>query len=243
VTGASSGIGAATAYELADQGYRLWLTYASQLAQAEDVAARCRQAGAADVRLSRLDLRSPGSISRIVDEFTTGWGQLHVLINNGAVCPYRGWLEISVDEWDSVMETNARGAFLLTRALLPLLKAAAPDDRSVVNISSIAGQIGSLKTGLHYAASKGALLAITRSLARMLADERIRVNAVCPGPVNSMIAQQLDSPERAELAASVPLGRFGEGQEVASVVALLASPTSSFVTGATYDVNGGLNMR
>lgn len=242
VTGASSGIGEATAYALAAQGHRLWLTYASQSERTEAVAARCRQAGAAEVRLSRLDLGSPESIRAIVADVSTHWGRLHTLINNGAICPYRDWLDIEVDEWDSVMETNARGTFLLTRATLALLRAAAPDDRSVVNISSIAGQIGALKSGIHYAASKGALLAITRSLARYLAEERIRVNAVCPGPVNSTLAQQLDVHRRDQLTGSIPLGRFGEGHEVAAVIALLSSPAAAFTTGATYDVNGGVHI-
>ena len=165
-----------------------------------------------------------------------------MLVNNGGVCPYQSVDEITFDDWDCVLETNARGNFFLTRALLPLLRAVAPDDRSVVNISSIAGQTGGIQTGAHYAASKAAILGITRTLARLLATEGIRVNAVCPGPVVSRITEQLTADRRVALAAGVPLGRFGTPEEVAHVVANLADPRSGFVTGSTYDVNGGVRI-
>src|SRR5690606_8170913 len=116
----------------------------------------------------------------LLAELTDQWGELHVLVNNGGVCPYIDFEDITVDGWDAVMETNGRGTFLLSRGSLPLLRAAesnAPDtDRVIINLSSIAGQVGAIKTGLHYAASKGAILAMTRSFARLLAPERIRVN-------------------------------------------------------------------
>lgn len=241
LTGASSGIGAAAALELAGEGTALWLTYAGREAEAGRIADECRAAGSPDVRVSRLDLRDPASVSALVEEVSGAWGALHVLVNNGGVCPYVPFDEIDIDEWDLVMETNARGAFLLTRAALPLLRAA-DGDRSVVNISSIAGQVGALQTGMHYAASKGAILAITRSFARLLAGEGIRVNAVTPGPVASAITDQLQGEGRDRLAASIPLGAFGEPHDVAWVIASLASERARFVTGATYDVNGGVRI-
>lgn len=241
VTGASSGIGTAAALELAREGYALWITYAGRETEAERVAEECRAAGAAEVLVSQLDLRDPDSIDAVTDRITVTWGELHVLINNGGVCPYTPYPEIDIDEWDLVMETNARGTFLLTRAALPLLRAA-EGDRSVINIASIAGQVGALQTGIHYAASKGALLAITRSFARHLAAERIRVNAVTPGPVTSAITDQLQGEGRAKLEAGIPLGAFGEPADVAWIIASLASERARFITGATYDVNGGVRI-
>lgn len=241
VTGASSGIGTAAALELAREGYALWITYAGREAEAERVAEECRAAGAAEVLVSQLDLRDPDSIDAVTDRITVTWGELHVLVNNGGVCPYTPYPEIDIDEWDLVMETNARGTFLLTRAALPLLRAA-EGDRSVINIASIAGQVGALQTGIHYAASKGALLAITRSFARHLAAERIRVNAVTPGPVTSAITDQLQGEGRAKLEAGIPLGAFGEPADVAWIIASLASERARFITGATYDVNGGVRI-
>lgn len=243
VTGASSGIGAATAVMLAEQGYDVWLTFSSNEQAASKVAQECIEHGALS-HYSYLDLRDSNSISRLVAEISEAWTGLHVLVNNGGICPYVDFADITVDDWDAVMETNARGTFLLTRAALPLLRSGrrAGDDRSIVNLSSIAGEVGAIKTGMHYAASKAAILAMTRSFAKVLADERIRVNAVCPGPVTSKITNQLSAEGHAALEAGIPLGRFGEPAEVAWIIASLASPQASFITGATYDVNGGVRI-
>lgn len=227
--------------ELAEQGYSVWLTYTGGEAAAAATAARCRAAGSTDVRVSRLDLRDPSSIDALVAEVTAGWGSLHALVNNGGVCPYRHFDDIDIDEWDAVMETNGRGTFLLSRAALPLLRAA-EGDRGIVNLSSIAGQLGALQTGMHYAASKAAILAITRSFARHLAAEGIRVNAVTPGPVSSAITDQLSDEGRAALTAGIPLGSFGAPEQVAWIIASLLNPKAGFVTGATYDVNGGVRI-
>lgn len=240
LTGASSGIGAATARLLAAGGARLWLTYATDEAGAAATARDCEAAGA-EVHVSSLDMRAPGAIRRLLDEVAGTWRGLQGLVNNGGVCPYTPHDGISISEWDAVLETNARGTFLMLRGALPLLRAAT-GDRAVVNVSSVAGQIGGVTTSVHYAASKAAILAITRSYARLLAPERIRVNAITPGPIATGITNQLDAEDREGLAEQAPLGRLGDPGEVAPAIALLVSPDSSFTTGATYDVNGGIRI-
>ena len=243
ITGASSGIGAAVAIALARAGYDVWLTYTHNEAEGRKVAEQCRTAGGA-AELSHLDLRSNKSIETLVQQVSQAWGSLDALVNNGGVCPYTDYTDITSDGWDEVMETNARGTFLLTRACLPLLRQSREADRdsSVINLSSIAGQVGAIQTGMHYAASKAAILALTRSFSKVLAPEGIRVNAVTPGPVTSNITDQLSADGRQALESGVPLGRFGTPEEVAWVVQMLASPEAGFITGATYDVNGGVRV-
>lgn len=241
ITGASSGIGSAAARALAAEGYSLWITYRSHSSSAQSVADECRELGSPDVQLSPLDLRSPESIDGLVDRVGSLWGHLHVLINNGAVCDYRSIDDITVEDWDETLETNARGTFFISRAFLPLLRLAS-GDRTILNLASVAGQIGSVTTGVHYAASKGAILAMSRSFARALSGEGIRVNAVAPGPITSNITDKLEATTRESLAGAVPLGRFGTPEEVAWLITSLVSPRASYVTGATYDVNGGVRI-
>jgi len=144
------------------------------------------------------------------------------------------------------MNVNARSVFLMTQAFLPLLRAAGTNaagvDRSIVHVSSAAGSYGSATTGLHYSASKGAVLSITRSYALMLAPERIRVNAITPGPIFSVMSDKLTGPARTKMEATIPLGSFGKPEDAAWIIGSLASPGAAFVTGATYDVNGGTRI-
>jgi 3-oxoacyl-[acyl-carrier protein] reductase len=241
VTGASSGIGEATAVQLAEEGYSLWLTYGTRMAETHAVAEECRKLGALDVQVSQLDQRDSNSIATLVEAISEGWGSLDVLVNNGGVLPYTTIDDITEEEWDFVLQTNARGTFFLTRACLPLLRQAT-GDRAIVNLSSLAGQVGGILAPIHYATSKAAILAISKSYARMLAPEGIRVNAVSPGFITTPMTMQLDDTKRGELGTQVPLGSFGEPADVAWIISTLVSPKARFVTGATYDINGGVRM-
>lgn len=241
ITGASGGIGAASARLLAADGARVWITYSSDAAGAQRVAEECEELGAHDVVVSSLDLDSAQDIEALAASVAKRWSELHVVVNNGGTCPYTDLMSIDLVEWNSVMGVNVRGTFWMIRTLLPLLRAST-GDRSVVNVASLAGQVGGLSTSVHYATSKGAVLALTRSLARRLAAEGIRVNAVAPGPVDTRLTSALDPDDRTAMAATVPLGRFGHPEEVAHAIHLLATGRSGFTTGATYDVNGGLLM-
>jgi 3-oxoacyl-[acyl-carrier protein] reductase len=241
VTGASSGIGAATALQLASEGYGLWLTYTSQERAVLDVVEACKKAGSLDVHYSQLNLRDSESVAALIASIEKTWDYCHVLVNNGGICPYQHYEDITDEDWDGVLETNARGTFLLTRASLPLLRAST-GDKSIVNISSLAAQMGGITAPIHYAASKAAVLAISRSFARQLAPENIRVNSVTPGSITTPITDHLDAEKRETMANLIPLGQFGTPEDVAWTVAGLASPRSGFVTGATYDINGGVRI-
>jgi 3-oxoacyl-[acyl-carrier protein] reductase len=238
VTGGSSGIGAEVVRALAQSGLDVWLTYLSDEAEAERVVRECRNAGV-DAHASRLDLAQSDAPSTFVAEVHARWDRIHVLVNNAGICPYTPYDEITPAEWDEVLNVNLRGAFLLTRAVIPLLRNA-DGDRAIVNVSSLAGETGGFHAGVHYAASKAAMFSLTRSFSRLLAAEHIRVNAVAPGPVMTRITDGLGNDASAHVMDAVPLGRFATADEVAATIAFVASPSASFTTGATFDINGGL---
>lgn len=245
ITGATSGIGAATAMQLAEEGHALWLTYAHSATAANGVAESCRKLGAPEVFVSQLALENPSSIDALVREVSTTWDSLHVLVTNGGVPSYTSLDDLDVAEWDYVMNVNARGTFFVVRGFLPLLRGGSDGfvDRSIITVSSTAGQAGSVGNGLNYSASKAAVLAMTKSFASHLAPEGIRVNSVAPGPVVSPMGDMLQGAGRTALEARIPLGgAFGKPEDVAWVIAALASPKAAFTTGATYDVNGGTRM-
>lgn len=244
VTGASTGIGAATVLRLAAAGEAVWITYRNDAESARQVADAALRAGASDVRVSQVDVGDADETIAFAAEVTSTWGSLTGLVNNAGMCPYTPIEQIDLDEWARVMDVNVRSVFLLTRELLPALREGRSEgeDRSIVNIASTAGQSGSSITGMHYSTSKGAVLAMSRSFAQHLAPERIRVNAVAPGPVVSVMTEALQGDGRVRMLSRIPLGAFGEADDVASTIEYLLGSSSRFVTGATYDVNGGTRM-
>jgi 3-oxoacyl-[acyl-carrier protein] reductase len=218
----------------------LWLTYASDERAVREVADECGAAGV-EAHVSKLDLADPEEPARFAAAVGETWGDLHVLVNNAGVCPFTPVEQIDVEEWDHVLNVNLRGPFLLTRALLPLLRAAA-GDRAVVNISSLAGQTGGIHAGAHYAASKAGLLSLTRTFAALLAREGIRVNSVTPGPVDTAMTNVLGNEAVESVRSAVPLGRVATPDEIAATVAFLASPDAAYTTGTICEVNGGLHI-
>ena len=164
-----------------------------------------------------------------------------MLVNNAARTEFSSFWEIDVDEWDDVLATNLRGTYLGCRVVGAQMR-----DRGagrIVNLASVAGQRGASATGVHYAASKAAIVALTRHAATALAGHGVTVNAVAPAAIDGPMVS-LVPPEKVEaMVKTIPVGRLGRGEEVAAAVAYLASDAAGFVTGATLDVNGGMLMR
>lgn len=177
-------------------------------------------------------------VDRVLDEF----GRIDVLVNNaGGFSVIRRTEDIPDDEWEAIFRFNVTSAFLCAKAILPQMKR--QRSGAIVNLSSVAGRAGAVTVTSHYAAAKAALLGFTRHLAREVARDGIRVNAVAPGTVATERFRALRSPEETRrMAESVPLGRVAEPEEIAEVVLFLASDAARYVTGATLDVNGGLVM-
>jgi 3-oxoacyl-[acyl-carrier protein] reductase len=175
-----------------------------------------------------------------VDAVVRRWGRVDVLVNNaGGFSVIRRTEDIPDDEWDAIFRFNVTSAFLMTKAVLPIMRR--QREGAIVNLSSITGRAGVPTVTSHYAAAKAAILGFTRHVAREVGAEGIRVNAVAPGTVATERFRALRSEEETRrLAAAVPLGRVAEPEEIAETVLFLASDAARYVTGATLDVNGGL---
>jgi 3-oxoacyl-[acyl-carrier protein] reductase len=230
VTGAAQGLGAAIATRLAADGDRVLLADVN-LAGAEALAA---EIGGEAVE---HDVRTLDSWQRLL----AAAGPVDVLVNNAARTEFRSFWEIDVDEWDDVLATNLRGTYLGCRVVGAQMR-----DRGtgrIVNLASVAGQRGSSATGVHYATSKAAIVALTRHAATELAPSGVTVNAVAPAAIDGPMVAAVPPEKLEAMLRSIPVGRVGRPEEVAAVVSFLASDAAAFVTGATWDVNGGMLMR
>jgi NAD(P)-dependent dehydrogenase (short-subunit alcohol dehydrogenase family) len=236
VTGGTSGIGYATAGKLKALGAEVMIT--GRNPQAVDQAAT--ELGVLGVVADQANLHD---IDRLVDRAKDKFGSVDVLFINAGVAAFAPVEHLSEAQFDTTMNVNFKGAFFTLQKFLPILR----DGASVINLSSINAYTGMPNTAV-YAASKAALNSLTRTAAFELAPRKIRVNSVNPGPTNTAIFGKLGMPDEAiqEFASTmqnrIPLKRFGEPEEVANLVAFLASDDSSFMTGGEYNIDGGTNL-
>jgi len=227
VTGASRGIGAGVALALADAGADIAVNYRSRAREAESVAAKIRALGRRAIPI-QADVSKATAVRDMVSELEHSLGVISILVNNAGIARQQPIEKITEQDWDEIIETNLKSAFLVTQAVLPHMR----EQRwgRIINMSSVAAQTGGV-IGPHYAASKAGMLGLTHSLANLLAKEGITVNAVAPALIKTEMITAKASP------SYIPIGRFGEVDEVASVVVLLAR--NGYITGQTINVNGG----
>jgi len=240
VTGGGSGLGEAIARGLHAAGYRVAVTDIDE-ARARAVAEALDPQGPTALGLA-LDVTDAAAITAVADELDARWGGVQVLVNNAVLTRAVPVLDIALEDWDQVMAVNARGTFAASQIFARRMKAAGYG--RIVNMASLAGQNGGTATGAHYAASKGAIITLTKVFARDLAPFGITVNAVAPGPIDSpMVRALVDEEKMPAMLANIPVGKLGEASFIADMVVRLAARDAGFVSGATWDVNGGLFMR
>lgn len=237
ITGAGSerGIGRATARLFAEHGARVALTDID----ADFLSDREREFGD-EHRTYVCDVTDARQCQRAADKAAEDFGRIDILVNNAGVVYGTRLNDISRDEYDEVLNVNLKGNFFMARAIVPHMRA--NDSGAIVCVSSIAGRAGGGVFGSsHYAAAKSGIFGLAKGLARELAPQGIRVNAVAPGPIDNDFTRGKMTPEdKARIAKSIPLGRLGQPEEVGKAILFLASDLSSYVTGIVLDVNGGL---
>ena len=241
VTGASSGIGHATAIALAECGASVSINYHRNDAGAEDARKQIGNRGGKAVVI-QADVTRAADVQAMVQRTIDEFGPIDILVNNaGSLVERLRILELTEERWDEVIDLNLKSAFLCSKAV-----AAAMMERkrgTIINVSSIAGRNGGALGSAHYAAAKGGLISFTKGLARELGPHGVRVNAVAPGVIDTPFHQQFSTPEMMKAyVGMIPLARVGTPAEVARAIAFLASDAASFLAGETIEINGGMLM-
>ncbi|MBU1330369.1 MAG: SDR family oxidoreductase [Gammaproteobacteria bacterium] len=241
ITGASRGIGAATARLAAAQGYALCLNYQRQQAAAEMLVSEITQAGGQAIAV-QADVADEVQVKRLFARLDQHFGRLDVLVNNAGILETQMRLEqMDLARWQRVFATNVFGSFLCCREAIKRMSARqGGNGGAIVNVSSIAARLGAPGEYIDYAAAKGAIDSMTLGLAKETAAEGIRVNAVRPGVIDTEIHASGGEPGRvARVSQNVPMGRGGLASEVAEAILWLASEQASYTSGALLDVGGG----
>ena len=237
VTGGASGIGKAIAIKFAQEGACVAIV---------DINGEGAQKTAKEIDLPvskvisiACDVTEENQVNQAVQRTVDELGGLHILVNNAGVSPLKPFSELGLVEWNKVLAINLTGPFLFMKAAFPHIAKAGQLGR-IINMGSLAGQIGGIAVGLHYTASKGGIMAVTKQMAKLLAPYRATANNIAPATTDTPLVQAWPEETRQALIKQIPLGRLVHAEDVAGAALFLASDEAQFITGATISVNGGM---
>jgi len=239
VTGGTRGIGRAIVLELARRGANVAFNYSKSGDEAEKLKAEIEAAGAKALA-AQCDVASTEAAAEFVKQVVAEFGSLDLLINNAGITRDQLIMRMKEDDWDAVIDTNLKGAWNFSKAVLrPMMKN--ENGGSILNISSISGVVGMLGQS-NYSASKAGMIGLTKALAKEVASRKITVNALAPGMVDTDIVTEMNPEFREKILAQIPLGRFASVDEIARIACFLLSDSARYITGQVVQADGGLAM-
>lgn len=238
ITGASRGLGRAIAEELGGGGARLVVNYSRSKEPAEELVGKLSERGVEAVVVG-ADVSDPEQAANLVEQAVESFGRIDVLVNNAGINVDRSIKKLSVEDWDKVVKVDLSSCWYTTHAALPHM--IEQGGGKIINMSSFVGQAGNFGQA-NYAAAKSGILGFTKTAALELARHNITVNAICPGFIETDMVASIPEETREKLLKRVPLGRFGQPQEIARAVRFLIED-GDYITGSALDINGGIYMR
>ena len=235
VTGASRGIGRAIALKLGSLGARVAVNYVANEIDARGVVDRLVGSGG-EAMAVEADVRNSEAVKAMVEQVVSKWNRIDILVNNAGITRDTLLLRMSDDAWDDVINTNLRGAYLCTKFALRYMTR--QEWGRIISISSVIGLVGNVGQS-NYAASKGGIIAFTKTVAREAGARNITVNAVAPGFIVTSMTDKLPAERKQAILGMIPLQRFGQPEDVAELVAFLASERAGYITGQVITIDGG----
>lgn len=238
VTGGSGGIGREIALELSKEGANIAINYMGNKEKALEAVKELEANGVKALAI-KADVSNSDQVDNMFKEIEDNLGKVDILVNNAGITRDNLLIRMKEEDWDSVMDTNLKGTFLCTkRAARPMMK---KRYGKIINISSVVGVSGNIGQG-NYSASKAGVLGFTKSMAKELASRGIRVNAIAPGFIKTKMTDVLKDEVKDMMRGQIPLGEFGSTQDIANLVAFLASRKSDYITGQVINIDGGMVM-
>ncbi len=238
VTGGSRGIGRAISLALAAAGATVVVNYRGNAAAADDTVAAISAAGGKAIAI-QADVANGDDVKRLFSEVSSAYGRLDILVNNAGITRDTLMMRMKDDDWDAVLDTNLKSQFLTTRAAMSTMVRARYG--RIINITSVVGLMGNAGQA-NYAAAKAGIIGFTKSVAREIGSRSVTVNAVAPGFIDTELTAVLNDEMREALKKQIPLGRLGSPEDVAGVVTFLASDQAAYITGQTFNCDGGMVM-